>query len=173
MTARDAFQYISKGGGDDFQQVITICEKAGSYCLVGGLAVNCYVDPVYTLDADLVVHVGLLSRIQEELMRAGFQMEDHPHSLNAKVPGSELRIQFTKDARYQDFVTRATIKEVFGLKVRVAALPDLLQGKIWAWSDSQRRLSKRQKDQADLIRLAETYPELKKQLPAELQKLFK
>ncbi len=172
MTAQDAFQKITNGGADDFAQAIAICEQVRDYCLVGGLAVNCYVDPVYTLDADLVVHTDQLSKVRSLFEGEGFRLEGHPHSLNIQSPGSDLRIQLTKDPRYQDFVIRAQAKKVFGIHVKVACLEDIVQGKIWAWSDPQRRLSKRQKDQADLIRIAESYPEIRHRLPAELQKLF-
>ncbi len=172
MTAKEAFQRISKGGGDDFAYLVSICEQTGDYCLVGGLAVNCYVDPVYTFDADFVVHSDHLGEIRKLLEKAGFTIEDHPHSMNAQMPGSELRIQFTKDTRYQNFVSRAETKEVLGQSIRVACLADLIQGKIWAWSDPQRRLSKRQKDQADLIRIAEAFPKMRSRLPKEIQKLF-
>lgn len=50
----------------------------------------------------------------------------------------------------------------------VAALEDVLQGKIWAVSDPQRRGSKRQKDLADIARLIEQYPHLKEQVPPEI-----
>lgn len=172
MTDREAFESIARGGVTDFARAVTICDACGSYCLVGGLAVNCYVEPVYTMDADLVVSAPLLVSVEQRLRTEGFTIQDFPHSLNAQMPGSQLRIQFTKDVRYQDFVARAERKEIFGVVVCVAALADLVQGKIWAWSDPQRRLSKRQKDQADLVRIAETYPELHSVLPLELQRLF-
>ena len=44
--------------------------------------------------------------------------------------------------------------------MKVAIVEDVLQGKIWAYSDEQRRKSKRQKDLANIIRLIETYPNL-------------
>jgi hypothetical protein len=47
-------------------------------------------------------------------------------------------------------------------------LKDIVQGKVWAWSDQQRRLSKRKKDELDLIRIGEAYPELREKLPAEI-----
>jgi hypothetical protein len=43
------------------------------------------------------------------------------------------------------------------------------QGKLWAYADPRRRLSKRKKDELDLIRLAEAYPELKSLYPDELR----
>lgn len=50
-----------------------------------------------------------------------------------------------------------------------AALEDVLRGKIWAYRDGQRRRSKRQKDLADILRVVETHPELKAQLPPEIE----
>ncbi|HEY6990759.1 MAG TPA: hypothetical protein VH369_20360 [Bryobacteraceae bacterium] len=43
-----------------------------------------------------------------------------------------------------------------------------MQGKLWAYADPARRLSKRKKDELCLIRLAEAYPELKRLYPQEL-----
>jgi hypothetical protein len=53
--------------------------------------------------------------------------------------------------------------------VKVAGLEDVTQGKLWAYSDPRRRLSKRKKDELDLIRLAEAYPELKSLYPAAIR----
>ena len=89
--------------------------------------------------------------------------------LSAQAPRSDLRIQFTTDERYQVFLTRAVESEVLGIRVGIASLEDVTQGKLWAFSDPRRRLSKRKKDELDLIRLAEAYPELKSCYPAELQ----
>jgi len=48
---------------------------------------------------------------------------------------------------------------------------DVLQGKIFAYSDEQRRKSKRQKDLADIYRLIEAYPYLADQLPDSIRKI--
>jgi hypothetical protein len=157
VTALEAYELTTKGGATDFAQVIDACESIGPYCLIGGLAVNCYVEPVYTLDADIVMIAQHLPQLSARLQDAG----------------SELRIQFTTDDRYQTFPSRSEEREVFGLRVRVACLRDVTCGKLWAYSDPQRRLSKRKKDELDLIRLAETYPELKVLYPMELLEQFK
>ena len=47
----------------------------------------------------------------------------------------------------------------------MAAVDDVLRGKIWAAQDSTRRASKRQKDFADIARLIEAFPELREQVP--------
>jgi hypothetical protein len=134
--------------------------------------VNCYVEPVYTLDADFVVIASQTGALERELSARGFSVQKFAHSLNAHAPESELRIQFSTDPRYQEFLGRAGEKEVLGVVVRVATLEDVVQGKLWAYSDPERRLSKRKKDELDLLRLAEAYPELRSTYPQELQKLL-
>jgi hypothetical protein len=130
--------------------------------------VNCYVEPVYTLDADLAVIASNLPGLRARLEEQGFKAEEYPHSVNVSAPDSDLRIQFTTDERYRAFPARAADAEVLGVRVKVACLEDVTRGKLWAYSDPQSRLSKR-KDELDLIRLAEAYPELKSSYPAELQ----
>src|SRR5450631_279829 len=103
MTAVEAYELTTKGGATDFARLIGACETFGPYCLIGGLAVNCYVEPVYTLDADIVMVSTSLPLISAYLREQGYKVEDHPHSVNAWPPESDLRIQFTTDERYQDF----------------------------------------------------------------------
>ena len=159
----------TRGGATDFARLIEACESLGPYCLIGGLAVNCYVEPVYTLDADLVMIASSLSKLSEYLQEQGFKTEVHARSLNALAPGSQLRIQFTTDERYQAFLARSVEAEVLGTRVQIACLEDVTRGKLWAYSDPRRRLSKRKKDELDLIRLAEAHPELRYLYPDELQ----
>ena len=109
------------GGGKDILAVFLgfLAQSKSDYCVIGGLAVNAYAEPLQT------------------------------HS------------------RYQDFLRRSKIKDVLGYKMKVAAVEDVLQGKIWAYSDTTRHASKRQKDLADILRLAENYPDLKKFCPRD------
>ncbi len=166
MTAVEAYDLTTQGGATDFARLIAACESFGPYCLIGGLAVNCYVEPVYTLDADLVVIAASLPELTAHLEAQGFKTEVHKHSVNALAPGSQLRIQFTTDERYQAFPARSVDATVLGIRVKVACREDVTQGKLWAYGE---RLSKRKKDELDLIRLAEAYPELKSQYPSELR----
>jgi hypothetical protein len=170
MTAREAFDQASKGGANDLAAVLDICARQGGYCVIGGLAVNTYVRPVFTMDADLVIATDRLPAVRAALAAAGFTVEDEQWSLNAVRPGGELRIQFTKDPRYQKFIPAAHPADVLGCAARVASLPHLVEGKLMAWRDPKRRLSKRKKDEADLIRLAEQYPEAAALLPDELRR---
>lgn len=169
MTAQEAFNAVSGGGFNDLQAVLAICERHGGYCVIGGLAVNTYVRPVYTMDADLVVAADKLPSVRADLVAAGFAVHEETWSLNAQHSGSELRIQFTKDPRYQGFIASSGPAKVLGCDARVASLRDLVIGKTLAWSDPERRLSKRKKDEADLVRLAEEYPEVRPLLPESLR----
>ena len=170
MTAQEAFNAASKGGYNDLAAVLAICRRHGDYCVIGGLAVNTYVRPVFTMDADLVIAAAQLPAVRADLVAAGFTVQEEEWSLNAQHPGSELRIQFTKDPRYQSFLASARAAQVLGCEARVASLRDLVAGKTLAWADPRRRLSQRKKDEADLIRLAEEYPEVRPLLPDELRR---
>jgi len=170
MTASEVFEAVTGSGSSDFATLVAILNRRGNWCLIGGLAVNCYVEPVYTLDADLVVVAAELPGIKVELIEAGFSIEEFPHSLNARMPGSDLRIQFSLDPRYQDFLSDTLVREVLGQEVPVASLSNIVRGKAWAWGDAERRLSKRKKDELDLIRILEKYPEVGDLMPAEIRR---
>lgn len=156
------------GGGAAFARLIEVCESVGSYCLIGGLAVNCYVEPVYTLDADLVMAASGLLALSGRLETEGFHIKEHAHSLNASDRESDLRIQFTTDPRYDEFPARSVRMKVFEVMAQVACLEDVTRGKLWAYADPARRFSKHKKDELDLVRLAEAYPELKPIYPGDL-----
>lgn len=137
------------------------------YCLIGGQAVNAYVDPLISLDLDLVVAIDQLEQA-ETLLAATFNVRCSPCRLNVSLPDSNVRVQIQTDPRYFDFVARSQIQEVLGLPLPVARIEDVLQGKIWALQDSERRTSKRHKDLTDVTRILEAYPQLRSQVPAEI-----
>ena len=168
MTAAQIYESVTNGGASDFGELVTVLNRNEPWCLIGGLAVNCYVEPVYTVDVDLVVVAANLPQIQRELEAVGFKVTRFEHSTNAQRPGSKLNIQFTTDSRYQDFLANASEREVLGLCIPVANLEDIIRGKVWAWQDSTRRLSKRKKDELDLIRIGEAYPEMRTLMPAKI-----
>src|SRR2546423_9567566 len=168
MTATEIFESVTNGGSSDFALLVQILDRHGNWCLIGGLAVNCYAAPVFTTDADIVVTSSELSAIQAELIARGFEVEEHEHSVNAQMKGSDLRIQFTVDQRYQKFLGDTEMKTVLGELVPVASLANIVRGKVWAWSDPKRRLSKRKKDELDLIRIAEKYAEMRVLMPTPI-----
>lgn len=147
MTESEVFEAVTARGSSDFAILARILNEHGPWCLIGGLAVNCYVEPVFTLDAEFVVVSSQLAQIRTELTAAGFSVTEFPHSLNALMPGSELRIQLTLDPRYQDFLKDTKELTVLGEPVPVASLENITRGKIWAWSDERRRPTQEIKDQ--------------------------
>src|SRR5438128_3430451 len=104
MTATEVYDSITNGGASDFAEAAAILDRYGPWCLIGGLAVNCYVEPVYTIDADMVIIAENLETIREQLIAAGFSISEFSHSMNAKKGESKLNLQFTTDQRYQDFI---------------------------------------------------------------------
>jgi len=171
MTEQEFLNHIANGDGtvDVLQQFLDLMRDAGvAYCVIGGLAVNAYVEPVVSLDLDIVVAADALDALSSAAERI-FTIKQFPHSLNLKSPHSDLRIQLQTDPRYQAFIAHATTRKVLGYEMRVAALENVLQGKVWAYSDAQRRRSKRHKDLADIFRLVEAYPHLDDLLPESIR----
>jgi hypothetical protein len=174
MTGKTFLNAVANGKADILQIFLDILTKtSSSYCVIGGLAVNAYVEPVVSLDLDMIVGVQDLEKVCQAAAKKGFRVKKFEHSVNLTKTGSDLRIQLQTDARYQEFVSRAKLKNVLGYKMKVGALEDVLQGKIWAHLDEQRRRSKRQKDLADIIRLIEAYPDLLHRIPARMKKFFR
>ena len=144
-----------------------LAENHIDYCAFGDQAINAYVEPLVSLDLDLVVAADQLQKI-ETLLGAQYKVERFEHSLNVSAEKSDLRVQFQTDPRYAAFLSRATIKPVLGLNLTVASLEDVLQGKVWAVQSKLRRASKRQKDLADITRLIEDFPHLRASVPPEI-----
>ena len=142
-------------------------QHAIRYCVIGGQAVNAYVEPLVSLGLDLVVSVEQIEAA-ERLLADAFTVRSFPHSLNISLPGSDLRVQLQTDPRYTSFVDRATLRPVLGLTLPVASVEDVLRGKVWAALDPARRASKRQKDLADIARLIEAYPQHRSLVPDSL-----
>lgn len=169
MTAKIFMTRLANGQADVVQQFLDLLNGLKiDYCVIGGLAVNAYVEPVVSLDLDLVVAVDAIDRLVKTADKH-FTIKKFQHSLNLKSAQSELRIQLQTDARYQAFISNASLKNVMGYQMKVAALEDILQGKIWAYADIERRKSKRQKDLADILRLVEAYPQLEERLPDSIK----
>lgn len=169
MTGKTFFNSVANGETDVVSALLLLLEETGSaYCVIGGLGVNAYAEPVVSLDLDLVVISDHLFNVRSAAESRGLKVEEFEHSVNLSSPGSDLRIQLQTDPRYQAFITRSQKRDVLGYEMSVASLQDILQGKVWAYSDEARRKSKRQKDLSDIMRLVETHPELRDELPPEI-----
>lgn len=170
MTKKEFLNRVANSKRDIIEELIsTLEEKAISYCIIGGLAVNAYVEPVVTLDIDIVIISEKIDVFLKKVERQGYEIRRFAHSINLEKRGSDLRIQIQLDQRYFNFIKRAQKKAVLGYRLMVATLEDVLQGKIWAYMDKERRPTKRQKDLLDILRIVESYPELIKNLPLEIK----
>jgi hypothetical protein len=129
-----------------------LTEHQIQYCVIGGQAVNAYVEPLVSLDLDIVISAKDIDRVGL-LCRQRFIVERFTHTINVSLSGSDLRVQIQTDPRYLTFPEYASSRNVLGLSLPVARIEDVLQGKVWAVSDQTRRGSKRQKDLADIARL--------------------
>lgn len=168
MQALTFWKTITMDTANLLESLITFLhEREIRFCVIGGQAVNAYAEPLVSLDLELAVAVESLDDLEIQLAQH-FTVNRFPHSLNISLPGSDLRVQIQTDERYYFFVERAADADVLGIRLPVACLEDVLQGKIWAALDPQRRVSKRQKDLADIARLIEQYPYLSEKIPAEL-----
>lgn len=169
MTEKEFMNILANGEIDILQEFLDLINELDiAYCVIGGLAVNAYVEPVVSLDLDLVVVADAIDKLIKSANKM-FMIKEFPHSLNFTSSKSDLRIQIQTDLCYQPFISRATTRKVMGYEMKVAIIEDVLQGKIWAYSDEHRRQSKRQKDLADIFRLVEEYPHLKDLLPESIK----
>lgn len=165
MHARDFWRTVTADRADLLDRFLALLSQHQiAFCLIGGQAVNAYADPVVSLDLDVAVATADLPRL-ERALHDHFLTERFPHSLNVADRGSDLRIQIQTDPRYSEFVPYAELRDTLGLRLPVARVQDVLQGKIWAVEDPARRASKRQKDLADIARLLEQFPNLRAQVP--------
>jgi hypothetical protein len=169
MKAQEFYKQITMDRTNLLDRLLGVLEEHSiPYCVIGGQAVNAYVEPLVSLDLDLVVAVGTMDSVRQ-LLKDPYRMEEFQHGLNVSLPGSDLRVQFQTDPRYYDFVDRSTRRDVLGLQMPVASLPEVLQGKIWAATDHTPRPSKRRKDLLDIERLVEAFPELGPMVPVEIR----
>ena len=168
MRAQAFWRTVVADHTDFLGRVIALLVEHGiRFCVLGGQGVNAYAEPVVSLDLDVVIAVDQLPDA-ERLLGEEFTVERFPHSLNVSASGSDLRVQIQTDPRYEAFLAGAREYDVLGLRLPVAKVEDILQGKIWAVFDPARRPSKRQKDLADIARMIEVYPELRQKVPGEV-----
>ena len=74
MTATEIFESVTNGGASDFAQIVAVLNRHEPWCLIGGLAVNCYVEPVYTTDVNegfFQIEVGSIYRDNNEDVASG------------------------------------------------------------------------------------------------------
>ena len=103
----------------------------------------------------------------ESLLSQQFTVQRFAHILNVSDQSSDLRIQIHPDPRYGGFIGRARIRTVLGLRVPVASIDDVLQGKIWP-SKIGRGAAVSARKTADIARMVEAYPHLRSRVPPDV-----
>jgi hypothetical protein len=169
MTLRQFYDWQTLGGAKDVMRLVAALEEREiSWCMIGGLAVNHWAaEPMATADVDMVIASEKIEEASKALQELGFAENRFEWSINFKGK-SKVTIQISTEAMYQEFPSRSLPTEVHGILMRVASLQDTLTGKIAAYSDKDRRGSKRMKELTDISRLLETHPELKEKIPTEI-----
>jgi len=171
---RQFYDWQTAGGGNDVSLLVATLERREiAWCMIGGLAVNHWArEPMATADVDLVIAAEHVAGAVQALRAAGFAAKKFKWSVNLKGR-SKVSVQISTEKAYREFPARAVPADVHGILMRVASLPDTLQGKILAWRDPERRPSKRQKDLTDILRLIEAHPKLHRLLPGDVTKKIK
>ena len=173
MTAKAFYDWQTAGGGGDVTRAIAVLERIGArWCVIGGIAVNHWAEePVVTADVDMVVAIESVDAAVKALEEEGLKVAEasSPPSIVTFNGSSRVSIQISTGEEYRKIPSRSIPADVWGILMRVASLEDTLAGKIAAYSDLTRRPSKRQKDFLDILRLAESHPEIIALLPAALR----
>jgi hypothetical protein len=171
MMAKHFYDWQTSGGADDVMRLVDCLERADiAWCAIGGVAVNHWAqEPMVTQDVDFVVAAEAVERTVALLEEAGFRSERFDWSINFQGR-SQIGVQLSTEDFYREFPSRAVPADVHGILMRVASLEDTLTGKIKAWSEPERRQSKRIKDLADIARLVEAHPRLWDSLTDELKR---
>ena len=171
MTSKQFYDWQTSGGTNDVMKLVDCLERTDvTWCVIDGVAVNHWAEqPMVTQDVDIIVAADAVERIILLLEQAGFRSERFEWSVNFKGQ-SAVSIQLSTEDFYRDFPSRAVPADVHGILLRVASLEDTFRGKMKAYSEPERRQSKRIKDLADIVRLVEAHPHLWNLLTDDLKR---
>lgn len=171
MSSLAFWKAVVQDKSDFLERVVALLADHGiRYCVIGGVGVNAYADPIVTEDLDIVVAADDLTRVRA-LLEAEFRVREFAHSFNAYDPGSRLQLQVQLHPDVPDAVDRAQERDVMDLRLPVASPRDLIVMKSEAALEPSRRASKRLKDAADIRRLIDAFPELRTLVPDALTPL--
>src|SRR5207248_2851690 len=82
MTGKEFVRRIANGKKDLLQEFLDILRTNKiPYCIIGGLAVNAYAEPVVSLDLDVVIATAEIHDLLENLPK-GFKTRKESHSMN-------------------------------------------------------------------------------------------
>ncbi len=144
-------------------EIVAVLRAAGTpYAVIGGVALQLYSEePRTTIDVDIAV--SSRDRIpREQLRAAGFAFEKtYRWTENWRGPAGPgevgVAVQFSEHAGP---VERAVHKRVADIDLALVTLPDLVELKLQAAEEAERRPSKRRQDVVDVMKLLDEHPEL-------------
>ena len=77
MMGKEFINSLANGKSDIIQLLLDILSQTNSkYCLIGGLAVNAYVEPVVSLYLDIVVATENIEDIRKAAKERGLKVEE-------------------------------------------------------------------------------------------------
>ena len=86
MRASTFWKAVTMDEADLLGKLLALFKKRGiRFCIIGGQGVNAYVEPVVSLDLDVVVASDQLAGIEASL--GGYRVERFRHSLNISMQG--------------------------------------------------------------------------------------
>lgn len=146
-------------------RVIDLLEGEGvRYCVIGGVGVNAYAEPVVTQDLDIIIAIEDMERARGLLERE-FKVREFERSYNVYDPDSKLQVQVRRDSALSSVVDRAEVRGVMDLPLPVVSVDDLFELKLAAATEPTQRMSKRGKDFLDLGPLVMMFPYLHERIP--------
>lgn len=151
----------------DFLDILEDCRIY--YCLLGGIAVNCYTDPLENQDLELVVKSDQLDALILTLKKQ-FIVERTADYFKVYEKPQTTQVRILLGDRYQPFVGRAQLHNILDFEYPVASLKDVLKAKEWSAMGKNTRPTERQKDLADIARILAVKPSMDKSLPMKLRK---
>ena len=108
MNEREFTNKVTNSQEDFLQDFLDLLEERDMpFCVIGGLAVNAYAEPVVSLNLDLVVISDQMDELVGVLGQR-FSVQRFPHRINVSSPSSDLRIQIQTGPKYQGFIARAS-----------------------------------------------------------------
>jgi hypothetical protein len=85
MTEKQFINSLANGQSDVIQLLIDLLKNLDiPYCVVGGLAVNAYMEPVVSLDLDLIIAADSLPRLKKAAEK-NLAIKEYPHRGMLKI----------------------------------------------------------------------------------------
>ena len=94
MNKREFYNRVTNSKEDLIDAFIQLLhEEQIDYCVIGGLAINAYCEPMVTLDLDCVVVIEHIEKLRKRLKGKGFKVRTHPFTWAITHKASDVRIQ--------------------------------------------------------------------------------